>query len=149
MTAPILKKLQPIADQCYVGSSDARRHSIGAVNQYLLTISLLLHFVTYSSDVRGINVALNLQLNVVDGIIALDGRRSSFSGRSSTSFLEGNEPIGSSRAKENFSIADSSEEEAEPKEEQGIRFVNKSSSVRQEKEMNEIIPMEALHLEDS
>lgn len=116
-------------------------------------MSLLLHFFSYSFDLRSVNLTIHLKFDAVNGIVALGGRRSSFSESPSTSFFLENDNIASSLTSgpQNFTIngEEDEEEQMADGEEQGIRFVNKGSAIRAEREMQEIIPVEVLDLPDS
>jgi len=51
------------------------KHNIGAMNQYLLTMSLLLHYSTYCADLRAVQITPNLQFDPIGGIITIGSFR--------------------------------------------------------------------------
>ncbi len=133
--------------------SDDGLHNVGTVNQYLLTLSLLLHFFCYSAELSAVDITFHLQFAAVDRIIALGGS-SSLSTRSSRFFDEEDRTLGAAEAGRRFgsnviSLNAKEYEEDDPDDQQleggrGIRFVNKGSSAG--REMHEIIPVEVLDL---
>jgi hypothetical protein len=133
--------------------SDDGLHNVGTVNQYLLTLSLLLHFFCYSAELSAVDITFHLQFAAVDRIIALGGS-SSLSTRSSRFFDEEDRTLGAAEAGRRFgsnviSLNAKEYEEDDADDDQleggrGIRFVNKGSSAG--REMHEIIPVEVLDL---
>jgi hypothetical protein len=147
---------------------DVGLHNVGTINQYLLTLSLLLHFFCYSCELGAVDVAFHLQFDAPDRIIALGGS-SSRATRSNSSFFEEDDvrsidaELGGRRFSNNTNVISlnageedgypfddhggDGEAEAEEEEPQGIRFVNKgSSNSGAGREMHEIIPVEVLDL---
>lgn len=133
--------------------SDDGLHNVGTVNQYLLTLSLLLHFFCYSAELSAVDITFHLQFAAVDRIIALGGS-SSLSTRSSRFFDEEDRTLGAAEAGRRFgsnviSLNAKEYEEDDADDDQleggrGMRFVNKGSSAG--REMHEIIPVEVLDL---